>query len=363
MFNVSTRPETGGAVYHLQVYRYLQEFGADVRNITLPQDIPWLPLPVRLILANYFVLKRFSRLKLGDCILFEDCYSHLRFLLTNWWARIHGIKIVLLMQFNIYQDHYLLRRPFWRFVDHLILRYFLRQGDVILANSEQSMHDVLMLGCPKDKVKVVYCGVDIQLDSEVTYRSYELDGEKFRLLFVGSVIERKGLCYLLHALSELTDLRFELDVVGNTEDEPEYVCEMKKLIGNYGFGEVVIFHGHIADREQLRQLYRSADIFVLPSLYETFGIVLLEAMSFGLPILTTRAGAIPELIKDGETGLLVPPGNKIALAHAIRQLAASPELRCRLGQNGFSFISEHQKFYSWETVCKRIYTILCNMGK
>ena len=245
----------------------------------------------------------------------------------------------------------------------MILRRFLRQGDVVLANSEQSARDVLSLGCSPDKVKVIYCGADIQLDSQAAHRSYELDGERLRLMFVGNVIERKGLRYLFQALVRLPNSNFELDVVGDTQDEPDHMTEIKALIEDYGLSGRVTFHGHVTDREQLKRLYRMADVFVLPSLYETFGIVLLEAMSFGLPIVTTTAGAIPELVKGNENGLLVPPRDPAALAIALRQLAGSSELRRKLGQNGYKFVSERREFYSWEAVGERVYEVLLDLAE
>ncbi|MFV9505985.1 MAG: glycosyltransferase family 4 protein [Oscillochloridaceae bacterium umkhey_bin13] len=91
--------------------------------------------------------------------------------------------------------------------------------------------------------------------------------------------------------------------------------------------------GHIP-WHNLIALYRKATIFVMPSLYESFGISIIEAMACGLPVVATTAGAIPEVVEHGVTGLLVPPGDSIALAEAIIQLARDPELRSRLGKAG-----------------------------
>lgn len=358
MFDVNPKPKTGGEVYYLRMFQYLKKSNVNVRNVAPCLDILWLPLPVRLAIANFSISSAFLRLKLGSCILLEDCYSHMRFFLTNWLAKKCGAKIVLLMQFNIYQDHRLLRQSFWRSIDHLILRRFLQEVDVVLANSEQSARDVIALGCSPEKVRVVYCGVDIQLDSQAVHRWYEFDGRNFRLLFVGSVIERKGLCYLLEALAMLSDSRIELDVVGDTQDEPGYLIEIKKLIRDHRLDDQVKFHGHVTDSEQLKQLYRKADIFVLPSLYETFGIVLLEAMSFGLPIVATTAGAIPELVKNGERGILVPPKKPQAIANAIVELIDSQAKREQYSSNGVEYIKRVKHIYSWDTVGERIYTVL-----
>lgn len=362
MFGVNPEPRSGGEVYHSRVLQYLRETGANVINLPLPDDRSSLPLPIRLILANFSILWQFLRLKTGPCVLFEDCYLHARFLLTNLWAHQSGSKIVMLMQFSISDDHRLLRHALWRRIDHAILGWFLRGGDVVVANSVQSARDVISVGCAPDKIKVIYCGSDFQIDHQSANRSYELADGRLNILNVGSVIERKGLRYLVQALATLPR-SFHLDVVGDTEDEPEYVAELRGLATDLGVSGQITFHGYSKDVTELGQFYRSADVFVLPSLHETFGIVLLEAMSFGLPIVTTTAGALPELVKHNRNGLLTPPGDAVALSRALMEVTDSTELRRRLGQNGYSFMRESRAFYSWKAVGARLVQALPQPAK
>jgi glycosyltransferase involved in cell wall biosynthesis len=91
--------------------------------------------------------------------------------------------------------------------------------------------------------------------------------------------------------------------------------------------------GHVPWRE-LAEQYRQADVFVMPSFYETFCISCLEAMAFGLPVVATRAGGLPEVVEDGVTGILVPPGAPQELADAVEYLWRNPDLRRRMGEAG-----------------------------
>lgn len=103
--------------------------------------------------------------------------------------------------------------------------------------------------------------------------------------------------------------------------------------GELGLGETVALLGDVS-REQLADEYVNADLFCLPSVQEGFGIVFLEAMAAGLPVVACRAAAIPEVVEDGVTGVLVPPRDPRALAEAMRDLLASAERRRALGEAG-----------------------------
>jgi glycosyltransferase involved in cell wall biosynthesis len=123
-----------------------------------------------------------------------------------------------------------------------------------------------------------------------------------------------------------------------------------------GLEEKVIFHG-VVGLKDLEKFYSEADIFVLPSLYEPFGIVFAEAMSFGLPIIATRVGGIPELVEDGENGFLVPPKDVNSLADAIDKLVSDAELREKFGRRSYE---KSMKLNTWEECDERIFKLLQN---
>mgnify|MGYP001149866747 CR=1 FL=1 len=176
------------------------------------------------------------------------------------------------------------------------------------------------------------------------------------LLFLGLVGERKGTFELIRALRRALDAPpapdLKLVVAGNGELE-----RAAALARELGLADRVEIAGWIGPEEKLRRL-READVFVLPTHHEGLPMALLEAMSTGLPAVTTPVGGIPEVVRDGETGLLVAPGNVAALTGAVVRLAADPDLRRRLGA---AAAAEVRKF-DLEAACARIKQIYLRLA-
>lgn len=143
---------------------------------------------------------------------------------------------------------------------------------------------------------------------------------------VGNVIPRKGHLYLVRALPRVLGAipSARLVVIGN-EASPEYVARVKAAAGQLGVAGRIVWAGHRAD---IRRALAGLDLCVLASVEESFPLVLLEAMAAGLPVVATAVGGVPECMRPGETGLLVPPADSGALAEAIITLLADPN-RCR----------------------------------
>jgi glycosyltransferase involved in cell wall biosynthesis len=154
------------------------------------------------------------------------------------------------------------------------------------------------------------------------------------ILYTGRLAPVKGTRPLLEAAAEVCktvrDARFVLAGPWQMPDKPE-----RWGLGQSAGAELrgTTWLGHVS-WQKLADWYRAAALFVMPSYYETFGISCLEAMAFGLPIVATTAGGLPEVVEDGVTGLLVPPGDSHALAAAIVRLLGDADLRHRMGQAG-----------------------------
>jgi glycosyltransferase involved in cell wall biosynthesis len=155
-------------------------------------------------------------------------------------------------------------------------------------------------------------------------------GRRAALLCVGNWVERKGILSLLDAVGVLEPGDATLHLVGRTDVDFRYARRVWARLARPGLIGRVIVHGPL-DTASVAALYAASDGFVLPSLREPYGTVYGEAMAFGLPVVGWRAGNLPYLAEDEREGLLVAPGDVVALSAALRRLANEPELRTKLG--------------------------------
>ena len=162
--------------------------------------------------------------------------------------------------------------------------------------------------------------------------------------FVGRLVPEKGGALLMRAAQQVLAVypNAMFVLVGEGPAHQEW----KALAGELGIGKQVVFAGV---RDDMSEVYASFDIAVLPSLIEALPMCLLEAMAAGKPVIATRVGAVPRLVVDVQTGLLLEPGDLNALATAIIRLLGNPDLACQLGQNGRAHVAQH---FSAEAMAK-----------
>jgi len=175
---------------------------------------------------------------------------------------------------------------------------------------------------PAGRVSVVQPGTD-RVASQPRH-----GGAAVELLAVGSIVPRKGYDVLVAALAELSDLAWRLTIAGDGERSPETMRALAAEIDRIGLGQRISFTGAVAP-EQLIEHYAAADLFVLPSRFEGYGMACAEAIAHGLPVVATTAGAIPETVPPG-AGVLVKPDDAGALAAVLRGLIADRPARARL---------------------------------
>lgn len=148
------------------------------------------------------------------------------------------------------------------------------------------------------------------------------------LIAVGAVVPRKGYDVLVAALARLADLDWRLTIAGATDRDPATAAALVRQIVDLGLGDRVVVAGAVPD-DRLAALYAASDVFVLASRFEGYGMAFSEAVAYGLPVVGTTAGAIPDTVPAG-TGLLVPPDDPAALAAALRTLITDEATRTRI---------------------------------
>lgn len=195
--------------------------------------------------------------------------------------------------------------------------------DRIIAFTDQERLDLICCcGAPAEKIGVVPCGVDLNLFRPMNKgwaRSIlGFSSEERIVLFVGRFDSVKGLDRLLVAISRLPSHdRLRLLLIGGSGEKTPEQTELQRLSKTLSIAHLVSFAGRIP-QEQLPPYYSAADLLVLPSCYESFGLVALEALACGTPVVATQVGAMPRIIRNGINGRLVENGSPEVLAHSIR---------------------------------------------
>jgi D-inositol-3-phosphate glycosyltransferase len=224
-----------------------------------------------------------------------------------------------------------------------------READRIVATCSDEVFELVRMGADLHRITVVPCGVDLGLfrpDGPVEAR----DPGRSRLLVVSRLVERKGIGNVIAALAELPGA--ELVVAGGPPaprlaEDPE-ARRLTDLARRLGVAGRVRLRGQVGPGD-LPALYRSADLVVCVPWYEPFGIVPLEAMACGVPVVASAVGGLVDTVVDGVTGVHVPPRRPDLLAEALAGLLADPGRRAMLGAAG---ARRARRRYRWERIAR-----------
>ncbi len=234
-----------------------------------------------------------------------------------------------------------------------LLQHLIRTADAVTANSSYTA-GMIRAVCDRDVVRIPF-GATVEPPASLDVPR-QVTGAAFELLYVGRLVERKGVHYLLDALARLrTDRPVYLRVVGDGPMRAELEERARRL----GLAERVIFDGFVS-AEVLAQRFADCDAFVLPAIIDSkgdtegLGVVLVEALTYAKPVIASAAGGIVDVIRDGETGILVPPADAEALASAIDGIIADPERAHALAQGGRAHVDRE---FSWPVIIERLVTL------
>jgi D-inositol-3-phosphate glycosyltransferase len=220
-------------------------------------------------------------------------------------------------------------------------------ADRIVATCTDEVFELLRIGADRRRIAVVPCGVDLGLfkpDGPARPRRAGLR----RIVTVGRLVERKGVGNVVEALAAVPEA--ELVVAGGPEaaelDRDAEVRRLRQVADAAGVADRVSFTGRLS-RDEVPALIRSADVVAAVPWYEPFGIVPIESMACGVPVVASAVGGMIDTVVDGVTGAHVPPRDPDALAAALRDLLDRPRLRARLGRAGALRARER---YGWDGI-------------
>ncbi|MBF4624754.1 glycosyltransferase [Clavibacter sp. VKM Ac-2872] len=237
-----------------------------------------------------------------------------------------------------------------------------RRADAVIATCSDEAAELVRAGVDAARITVIPCGVDIEHFTPVEGSTPRSDegadpGAPMRVMVVGRLVPRKGVDLAIEAVGILASrghLDVELVVVGGSgdgasgSDDPE-ARRLMDAARAAGVADRVRLHGRVSQAD-MPAVMRTADVVVCAPWYEPFGIVPLEAMASGVPVVASAVGGLTDSVVDGVTGILVPPRDPAAIADALGELLADPARRRRLGRAGRDRM-EHG--YAWSTVAAR----------
>ncbi len=272
--------------------------------------------------------------------------------LADCWSAPHVVMFHTLAEAKN-RHHMSEREPRYRIAGERVVA---RGADRIICGSESERETLIdEYNVSPTRLSVVPCGVDVErfrpLDAVESRLSLGLDPDVPVLLFIGRIEPLKGIDVLIRAASQL-DGKFQLLVVGGDEKDAMRTHELHVLAEEMGVEGKVVF-GDAVPHDELPRYYSAASICVVPSYYESFGLVALEAMACGVPVIASRVGGLKETVQDGRTGYLIPWRCPEPFAERLDLLLTNEPLRRSLGEEA----REVAQGYAWPLIAEQVESV------
>jgi len=224
---------------------------------------------------------------------------------------------------------------------------------IVVASAHERDLLVRLYNAPERRIRVIPCGVNLErfhpIDRAAARASLGLPVDRQIALFVGRLEPLKGIEILIDAIGELEDSRPELVIVGGDERAAPYQARLREQALALGIGDRTHFVGAVP-QDSLAAYYSAADVCVVPSFYESFGLVALEAMACGTPVVASRVGGLVGTVRDGESGYLIPWRCPQPFSDKIDLLLTNDELRRALG----AAAQERAQRFRWSAVAAEL---------
>jgi len=296
----------------------------------------------------------------GFDVIHAHSFRHPHTDISAWSGRLSGSKSVLTSHSPFHPPG--VRGPLARglvpLYDRVVAPFTLRAFDNVVALTPGEAELLASLGAPRGRISVIPNGVESIHFQTADYRAFErkfgLDGTV--LLYLGRINRTKGLDTLLQSFAyvakEHNDARLVLAGPATSKEEVDYLDMLNQLTQKLGVSQRVTFTGRLTEEDKLAALERCS-LFVLPSVYEPFGIVLLEAAAHGKVIVSTRTEGPQSIIRHGVNGVLVQPGDPTALAVSLVRVLSDEPYRARLSSEARAMALG----YTWGAIVDRLESI------
>ncbi|MFH0793050.1 MAG: glycosyltransferase family 4 protein [bacterium] len=338
-------------IHGIKVRRF-RYFPKAWENVTHDQGAPnKIKNPIYLFVAFFYILFGLIQF-IPYCRRekFDIIHVHWPFPHGIWGyagARLSNAKLVLHFHGA---ELFLIQR--FRFVKYF-LRHAIRHANAITTNSSFNKEDILAI--EPCQVEVLGFGSTVEEKPYVKEQH-----SKKQILFTGRFIERKGLSYLIQAMPRvMSKVNCELILVGDGDQK----ALLEHLVKKLKLEDTVRFAG-VLSIEELTHRYQQCDVYALPSIVDSkgdtegLGVVLIEALIYKKPVVACRVGGITDIVKDRQTGLLVPEKDPEALAEALIEVMTNEELAASLGKAGYAHV---KKMYDWDGITERLIGIYKNV--
>ena len=284
------------------------------------QGVEVYRFPIRWKFMKYFYTPSMKSMLTEFDIVHAHSYRGYQTELAYKMARRRGKKFILHNHGSLLGYRAFVKG--WRKLPYVLYDFFHKNialdADAVVVNTKQEFDEAVTFGVDKKKIHIIPVGIDVD-----DYAPREKTWKELRLLFVGRISRDRNIEPIIKALRLLIDNKIDakLTIIGEAvkrsdTEKGDYLTELKQLVKQLGLNKKVEFTGAKYNNE-LKEYYKTSDIFVYTSLWENFGQTILEAAAAGLPLICTRVGVARELIEKGKTGYLVGFNNPKEIANAI----------------------------------------------
>ena len=315
--------------------------GSPLHQKALEANLPTIPLNMRHEFDLLAIIRLAWAMKRKNCLLahFHDAHGLAIGLAASSLAKVPLRIVSRRVDFPL-KKNFLSRRKYNKNID------------AIVAISQGVKKVLIESGLPLSKIKVIPSGIDFTpykeaSSSDYLRREFSFAEDDYLVGMIAHLADHKGHKYLIRATRILREKAPKVKVI--IVGEGPMRLELTREVHNSGVEDIVFFLGF---RHDIPRILASLDLFVLSSYLEGLGSIILDAMACRLPVVATRVGGIPEVVKHGQTGILVPARSPTALAKAILKLYNDRKLASRLGQQGYEVV--HGKFSAESMAAKMI---------